>query len=55
MSLENAQERKRLANHPRFDWLESLIKPSVRALRRHAEDEAEAASLARTMREARLQ
>jgi ribosome-associated translation inhibitor RaiA len=36
------------------EWLEGLIEPSIRALMRHPEEEREAASLARTVREAPL-
>jgi hypothetical protein len=34
------------------EWLENLIEPSIRALLRHPDEEAENASMARTLREA---
>ena len=37
------------------EWLDGLIEPSVRALLRHPDEEAAAASLARTMREGPLE
>ena len=37
------------------EWLEGLIEPSIRALMQHPEEEAAAASLARTVREGRLE
>jgi hypothetical protein len=42
---------RRSADVPLSDWLERLIEPSIRALLRHPDEEAEAARLARTLRE----
>jgi len=42
---------RRAADVPLSDWLERLIEPSIRALLRHPDEEAEAARLARTLRE----
>lgn len=52
----NAFERfmRRPTAVPLGEWLEGLIDPSIRALRRHPDEEAEAASMARTLRETPL-
>jgi hypothetical protein len=42
---------RRRAEVPLSDWLEGLIEPSIRALLRHPDEEAEAARMARTLRE----
>jgi len=49
----NAFERftRRPTAVPLSAWLESLIDPSIRALLRHPDEEAQAASMARTVRE----